>query len=67
MVHFTATVQLRGPNPFVAVPTTAVAELLPLAEHGRIRVTGTLRGTEFNATVMPVSGPDGTSCIFPAA
>jgi hypothetical protein len=54
MVRFTATVQLRGANPFVDVPTTAVAELLPLAEHGRIRVTGTLRSTEFNATVMPV-------------
>ena len=53
MVRFTATVQLRGANPFVDVPTTAVVELLPLAEHGRIRVTGTLRGTEFNATVMP--------------
>ncbi|MGY4543854.1 hypothetical protein ACVWY0_003797 [Arthrobacter sp. UYNi723] len=53
MVRFTATVQLRGANPFVDVPTTAAAELLPLAEHGRIRVTGTLRGAEFNATVMP--------------
>lgn len=43
MVRFTATVQLRGANPFVDVPTTAAAELLPLAEHGRIRVIGTLR------------------------
>ncbi|MCO4275254.1 YdeI/OmpD-associated family protein [Pseudarthrobacter sp. HLT3-5] len=54
MVRFTATVRLRGPNPFVDVLTAAAAELLPLAEHGRIRVTGTLRGTEFNATVTPV-------------
>ncbi|WP_332759485.1 DUF1905 domain-containing protein [Pseudarthrobacter sp.] len=54
MVRFTATVQLRGPNPFVDVPTPAVTELQPLAEHGRIRVTGTLRGTDFNATLMPV-------------
>ncbi len=54
MVRFSAIVQVRGPNPFLDVPVLARNELLPFAEHGRIRVTGLLRGAEFNATLIPV-------------
>lgn len=54
MVRFSATVQQRGPNPFLDVPGTVSAELRSFANHGRIRVTGRLDGAEFNATLMPV-------------
>ena len=54
MVRFSATVQQRGPNPFIDVPGRVSAELLPFASHGRIRVTGRLDGAEFNATLIPV-------------
>jgi hypothetical protein len=54
MVRFSAIVQVRGPNPFLDVPGLARNELLPFAEHGRIRVSGLLRGVEFNATLVPV-------------
>ncbi|MBT2552701.1 hypothetical protein [Arthrobacter sp. ISL-5] len=42
MVRFSATVQQRGPNPFLDVPGSVTVELLPFASHGRIRVTGRL-------------------------
>lgn len=64
MVRFSATVQQRGPNPFLDVPGRVSAELLPFANHGRIRVTGRLDGTEFNATLMPVR-PEGHILYVP--
>lgn len=54
MVRFRATVQQRGPNPFLEVPSRVSDELLLFSAKGRIRVTGRLDGVEFNATLMPV-------------
>lgn len=64
MVRFSARVQQRGPNPFLDVPGSVSAELLPFASHGRIRVTGRLDGAEFNATLMPVR-PEGHILYVP--
>lgn len=62
MVRFSATVQQRGPNPFLEVPNGVSAGLLPFATQGRIRVTGRLDGAEFNATLMP--GKPGKHILF---
>lgn len=54
MVRFSAAIQQRGPNPFLDVPRSISDALAPCAVSGRIRVTGRLDGSEFNATLMPV-------------
>lgn len=54
MVRFSAVVQLQGRNFCLDIPDPAAHGLLPFAEKGRIRITGQLNGTGFNATLMPV-------------
>lgn len=54
MVRFSAVVRLQGRNFCLDIPDPAAHGLLPFAEKGRIRITGQLNGTGFNAMLVPI-------------
>lgn len=62
MAEFTAEVRARGPNPYVDIPRELSDVLAPNGTAGRIRVTGTLAGAEFHATLVPTKG--GSHVLF---
>ena len=54
--RFAAEVRRQGVNPYVEVPRAVSDAFAPLAEHGRIRVHGTLEGAEIRGTLVPREG-----------
>ena len=54
--RFRAEIRRQGPNPYVDVPARVSAALAPHAQAGRMQVEGTVRGTAFRATLIPVGG-----------
>ena len=54
--RFTAEILKQGPNPYVEVPASISTTFAEYSEKGRIRVHGTLEGTEIRGNLVPRSG-----------
>jgi hypothetical protein len=59
---FRATIDKDGVNQFVDVPARVSRAFTLFAEHGRVRVTGTINGHPLHATLIPTR--DGTHRLY---
>ena len=50
---FRAVIAMAGANPFVDVPAQVSRAFAAFAEHGRVRVAGTINGHPLHATLVP--------------
>jgi hypothetical protein len=50
---FRAVVLKDSVNPFVRVPARVSRAFAPFADHGRVRVAGTIEGHPLHATLVP--------------
>jgi hypothetical protein len=53
---FHAEIRRQGPNLYLEVPATVSGAFVRYAEHGRVRVYGTLEGAEIRANLVPRGG-----------
>jgi hypothetical protein len=59
---FRAVVLKDGVNPFVGLPARVSRAFAAFADHGRVRVAGTIEGHSLHATLIPVR--DGTHRLY---